>query len=129
MVGDLLRAGVYTLALFLVGVVTISGQPGGGAAAVTAGPAGDGAAANPGGKAVNRGELTILQWGIREGGAFAVILIILFFYRRDWKAATEFWKDQHTVTTQALIEVTKAQTDTAAALRENTQALRQLRGV
>lgn len=63
---------------------------------------------------------TFLQWAIREGGAYVVILVILFFYRRDWKTATDFWKDQHKITTDLAKECSKAMTDQTAALRENT---------
>ena len=70
-------------------------------------------------------KLTLLQWGIREGGAFVVILVILFFYRRDWNTAVNFWRDQHAITTQLVQEATKAQAETAAALRENNVVVHQ----
>jgi hypothetical protein len=74
-------------------------------------------------------QLTIMQWAVREGGAFAVILVILFFYRRDWKTAVEFWRDQHATTTQLVQDNTRAQTETAAALRENTVVVHQAKNV
>lgn len=60
------------------------------------------------------------RWAIQQGGAFVVVLIILFFYRRDWKTAVDFWKDQHAVTTGLIEKVTSANVEMTAALRENT---------
>jgi hypothetical protein len=69
-----------------------------------------------------------MQWAIREGGAYVVILVILFFYRRDWKTATEFWKDQHAITTDLVVKATTAQTD-CSALRETAIVTHQLKRV
>lgn len=74
-------------------------------------------------------QISLIQWGLREGGAFAVILVILFFYRRDWKTAVEFWRDQHAITTKLVQDNTVAQTETAAALRENTVVVHQAKNV
>lgn len=82
-----------------------------------------------GGVVVGQGEQTILQWAIREGGAFAVILVILFFYRRDWKTAVDFWRDQHAITTDLVVAATKAQAETAAALRENNVVVHSMKQV
>lgn len=88
------------------------------------------ATANQGVEPVGQVEqVSLLQWGIREGGAFVVILVILFFYRRDWKTAVEFWRDQHAITTELVKESTKAQTETSAALRENTLVVHQTKAV
>jgi hypothetical protein len=87
-------------------------------------------AAEQGGDTVGQAEqVSLLQWGIREGGAFVVILVILFFYRRDWKTAVEFWRDQHAITTDLVIQATKAQVSMEAALRENTVVVHQTKGV
>jgi hypothetical protein len=91
--------------------------------------AGEGGASENPSVPQDQATLTFAQWAIREGGAFAVILVILFFYRRDWKTATEFWRDQHAVTTQALRDSTKAQADMASALRENTQVVHHAKSV
>lgn len=65
----------------------------------------------------------------REGSAYTVIVVILFFYRRDWKTAVEFWKDQHALTMELVKDATKAQVDTASALRESTIVTHQLKRV
>jgi hypothetical protein len=71
----------------------------------------------------------IIQWAIQQGGAFVVVLVILFFYRRDWKTATEYWQAQNAITTNLVTESTKANTDVAAALRENTTVVHQAKNV
>lgn len=63
---------------------------------------------------------------LTKGGAFAVILVILFFYRRDWKTAVEFWQNQHQITTDLVEKATRAQADNSAALRENSSVLQRL---
>ena len=57
---------------------------------------------------------------LREGGAYLVIVLLLHFYRRDLKTAGEYWKDQNAITTQLAKESTKANTEMAAALAQNT---------
>src|SRR4051812_34706 len=54
-------------------------------------------------------EQTMAQWAIEKGGAFAVILIILFFYRRDYVQLTDFWRAQSQVMKDLVEENTKAQ--------------------
>jgi uncharacterized membrane protein YvbJ len=71
----------------------------------------------------------ILQWAIEKGGAFAVILIILFFYRRDYVQLTDFWKKQTETLVTLVEENTKAQTETSAALRENTVVVHHAKNV
>lgn len=72
-------------------------------------------------------DLTLIQMALREGGAFAIILVILFFYRRDWKTTVEFWKDQHATTTTLVQDSTRAQVASEAALRENTMVTHSLK--
>lgn len=78
---------------------------------------------------LNPTNASLVQWAVREGGAFVVILVILFFYRRDWQTATEYWKAQNVITTQLCIKATEAQTDCAAALRENALVTHQVKRV
>lgn len=53
-------------------------------------------------------------------GFILVVLIVLFFYRRDWVAATEYWKQQNVITTRLVEQSVKAQVELAAVIRENT---------
>jgi len=78
---------------------------------------------------VDPNQITLMQWAAKEAPAYVVILVILFFYRRDWKTAVDFWRDQHTITTKMVQENTVAQTETAAALRENTTVVHQAKHV
>lgn len=70
-----------------------------------------------------------LRWAIQQGGAFAVILVVLFFYRRDWKNVSEFWKQHSAEMNDLVTQATKAQTEMASALRENTQVTHSLKTV
>lgn len=64
-------------------------------------------------------ELTLLQWGLDKGGAYVVILVVLFFYRRDWAKVSDY-KDQQLAMLMALVqENTRAQALVGDALREN----------
>lgn len=81
----------------------------------------------PTGSAADGGAL--LQWGLTQGGALAVLIIVLFFYRRDWKTAVEFWRDQLVARDTLVKEATRAQVDTAAALREATIVIHGLKRV
>lgn len=74
-------------------------------------------------------QLTLVQWAIDKGGAYVVILVVLFFYRRDWQTAVNFWKDQSKITVDLIIEATKAQDATAAALAQNTVVVHQAKRV
>lgn len=135
MLMDWLRAATATTALFLVGILSqaVAGQQ---VARVVEAERIERAAGDqfgiPSGDNVGPAEqvqITAMQWAVREGGAFVVILVILFFYRRDWKTATEFWKEQNAITTAMVVAATKAQTETAAALAANTVAVHQAKHV
>lgn len=62
----------------------------------------------------------ILEKMAREGGFFALVLVVLYFYRRDTKWATEFWRDQATRNTDMIEENAKQAESVAAAIREST---------
>lgn len=118
---DFLRAGVAAAALVIApqGVVSMLGQqPVPPAVQLSGETQGD-----------NVGESAFIQWALKEGGAFGVILVILFFYRRDWKAATEYWQQQNAITTKLVQESTMANSDMAAAMRENTVVVHQAKNV
>lgn len=74
-------------------------------------------------------QLTALQWAIQQGGAYVVILVILFFYRRDWTRLESQLRDQLAVLTQLVVGATKAQAETAAALTQNTVVVHQAKRV
>lgn len=128
---DWIRAATATTALFLVGLLSqvAAQQQQAQAIASQVERAEQGMAITGGAEVGAADQVSIAQWAVREGGAFVVILVILFFYRRDWKTATEFWREQNVLTTNLVIAATKAQTETAAALRENTTVVHQAKHV
>ena len=72
---------------------------------------------------------TIIERIFREGGFFAIVLILLYFYRRDTKWATEFWRDEAGKRDALIRENTVAQTSVAAALSANTVVVHQAKRV
>ncbi len=63
---------------------------------------------------------------LTRGGAFAVILIILFFYRKDWIRLVDQRQGQMEILTNLVQQATKAQGDNSAALRENSAVIARL---
>ena len=55
----------------------------------------------------------------REGGFFALVLILLFFYRRDTKWATEFWKEQAMRNADMIEKNAEQNQNVANAIRES----------
>jgi hypothetical protein len=71
----------------------------------------------------------LLEWAFDKGGAYVVILVLLFFYRRDWQAVLASTKDELAILTGLVVEATKAQSATADALRENNVIVHQAKRV
>lgn len=61
---------------------------------------------------------------LTKGGAYGVIGLLLYFYRRDWSKALDFSKDNSEVLTGIVMAATKAQTESALAVSASTQAVR-----
>jgi len=74
-------------------------------------------------------EVTVVETIIRQGGLFAVLLVVLFFYRRDYRQLTESRAEENAALRTMLVENTKAQSDTANALRENNVIVHQAKNV
>ncbi len=47
-----------------------------------------------------------LMYWIEKGGAFGVIALLLYFYRRDWTTLTQYWQQQNTL----LMEIVRTNT-------------------
>ena len=72
---------------------------------------------------------TALEKSLEKGGFFALVLILLYFYRRDTKWATEFWKDP-AVHHADVIEKNAIQGESVAnAIRENTVVMHQAKNI
>jgi len=72
---------------------------------------------------------TLLERVAREGGFFAIVLILLYFYRRDTKWATEFWKERAEENAKMIAENARSQSELAAALRENNVIVHQAKNI
>ena len=51
---------------------------------------------------------------IEKGGAAAVIAMLVYFYRRDWKTLTEYWQQQNTL----LMEIVRSNVQELAKTQE-----------
>lgn len=69
----------------------------------------------------------IVKYAFEQGGALGVLVIVLYFYRRDKNITIEFWKEQNTARDLLVTNATKAQVETAAALRESTIVIHSLK--
>lgn len=67
-------------------------------------------------------EPELLERIIRDGGLTAVVLVLLYFYRRDWTRLT----DQTKPLVDIAQDATQAQVKTAAALEANTLVMREV---
>ena len=69
----------------------------------------------------------IVTWGLREGPAAVVVLVILFFYRRDFLREVRE-KGQHFEIVTGLVEkTTQSNADMASALRESNTVMHGLK--
>lgn len=60
---------------------------------------------------------------LTKGGTYAIIALLLYFYRRDWSKALDSSKDFADVLTRIVESSTKAQTESAIAVTASTQAV------
>ena len=61
----------------------------------------------------------IIQY-VKEGGMFSVLLTVLFFYRRDWKALADGVKEANIELVALVRDTARSNTSMDAAIRENS---------
>lgn len=66
---------------------------------------------------------SMLEWGLKQTGLLAVLILVLYFYRRDYQALTTFHKDFGATMKELVQENTKATVEMAGALRSNTEVV------
>lgn len=72
---------------------------------------------------------SLMEFAIRQGGAFAVLVLVLYFYRRDYRDLNDYRKDRDAILVQIVTDSTKAQTEMAAALAQNNIVVHQTKNV
>lgn len=72
---------------------------------------------------------SIFEFAVRQGGAFAILLIVLFYYRRDYRDLVAFRTERDQILVDLVKESTKANTEMANALRENNVVVHQAKNV
>jgi hypothetical protein len=60
---------------------------------------------------------------LTKGGSYAVIALLLYFYRRDWANALDVSKNSVEMLTRIVEGSTKAQTESALAITASTAAV------
>lgn len=71
----------------------------------------------------------LIEYGIRQGGFVIVLFVVLFFYRRDWSKLSMSQEAVNAILLDLVKDNTKAQTDTANALAQNTVVVHQAKSV
>jgi len=72
---------------------------------------------------------SIVDFALRQGGAFAILVIVLYFYRKDYRDLNDYRKGRDELLVGLVRDQTKAQTEMAAALRENNIIVHQAKNV
>lgn len=72
---------------------------------------------------------TFIDFAARNGAAGAILALVLFFYRRDWRELTDYKGQRETSLTLTVAENVKALTEMSAALRENTIVVHQAKNI
>lgn len=67
------------------------------------------------------------EFAIRQGGAFAILALVLFYYRRDYRDLTTHKSAREEMLVALITEHTKAQADMAATIRANNETITALR--
>lgn len=68
-----------------------------------------------------------VQWMFQQGGAIAICIVVMFFYRRDWKTVNDVWREQHATMMDLVRSSIAAQERMTAALAENTMVMHSLK--
>ena len=61
---------------------------------------------------------TITEW-IKSGGAFGLVGLLLWFYRRDWKTLTEYWQQQNSM----LMTIVKTNTEELGKMQSSVRLM------
>lgn len=72
---------------------------------------------------------SILEFAMRQGGAFAILLIVLWFYRRDYRDLVAFRTERDKLLVELVENSTKSNAEMAAALRENNIVVHRAKNV
>lgn len=115
---DVLRAGTSASALLLAGWLSVGMRPLTPILAqiITAQPGPPGSESIP-------------EFALRQGGAFAILALVLFYYRRDWRDLTDYKGQRETILMDLIKENSKSSADMAAALRENNIVVHQAKNI
>ena len=68
----------------------------------------------------------LLKWGVEQGGFVLLVLVIGYFYRRDWMRLADFWQAETKQRTELIGETTKALAAQAIAYEKHAVAIDRL---
>lgn len=69
-------------------------------------------------------QVNFVKWGLEQGGLFVVIVVVLYFYRRDFRAAS---LDRQAIT-NALLHVVQANITAMQAMKDSEHTTQQILG-
>jgi hypothetical protein len=72
---------------------------------------------------------SMLEFAIRQGGAIAVLMLVLFYYRRDYRELVSYKTERDRLLFELVKESTKANVEMAAAIRENNVIVHQAKNL
>lgn len=72
---------------------------------------------------------SLFEFAVRQGGAFVILFVVLFYYRRDYRDLTDYKTLRDQVLVELVKENVKASADMANALRENNVVVHQAKNV
>ncbi len=67
------------------------------------------------------------EFAVRQGGAFAILALVLFYYRRDYRELTADKQADRAKLVDLVAAHATTMTEMSSALRENNQVIREMR--
>lgn len=71
------------------------------------------------------GSESILEFAVRQGGAFAILALVLFYYRRDYRDLTADRTTDKAILVNLISEQTKVMSEMTSAMRETNVVVRE----
>jgi hypothetical protein len=76
-----------------------------------------------------QGSESMVEFAIRQGGAIVVLMIVLFYYRRDYRELVSYKAERDRLMIELVKESTAANVEMASAIRENNVIVHQAKNL
>ena len=64
---------------------------------------------------------SLTEFALRQGGALAILLVVLFYYRRDYRDLVDYRSERDKILVTIIQDSSRAKTEMADAMRENNR--------